>query len=278
MDIATIGSWLAAANSAKSLLGGVFGGSKDEGDSMKSQYAWNALSTLNNPLFQVRGLRKAGLNPMLAVGKGMQTGPTVTAAPGAQDNAETNRQNAATQATAVAAQVENLRTNSAKNLAEADLAKAKEQTERNMPANVEQSTKTSAQLAKVHETHAALTRQLEATEGWKTKQAITKHYMDKLEYELAEINLSPLRKAEADRAIALARSAKTQADVDEALLMIERAVGIGAEGLGAVSGVISSASGLKRALDALKPRTTTRSGSSYQKKGSRRFEETTTVR
>jgi len=97
--------------------------------------------------------------------------------------------------------------------------------------------------------------------------------MDKLEYELAEVNLPALRKAELSRAIAQARSATTTADNDEALQKIERLVGIGSEGIGAVSGLVSSASGLKRALDAMKPRT--RSGSSYISKGRRTFTETT---
>jgi len=113
-DPASIAGYVSLANSAKSL----FGGSKDEGDSMKSQFAWNAYSTLMNPLFQVRGLRKAGLNPMLAVGKGIQSGPTVTASPGADDQQRTNRTAAATAAGLAAAQIANLRANTDKAQAE----------------------------------------------------------------------------------------------------------------------------------------------------------------
>lgn len=115
MDLlGTIGTALSLANSAKSL----FGGGKDEGDSMKSQYAWNAYSTYMMPTHQVAGLRKAGLNPMLAVGKGIQSAPSVTAAPGQDSQQATNRAQAATAAMLARAQIQNLEANTEKALAE----------------------------------------------------------------------------------------------------------------------------------------------------------------
>lgn len=110
----TAGTILSLANSAKSL----FGGSSDQGDSMKSQYAWNALSTLNNPLFQVRGLRKAGLNPMLAVGKGIAPAPTVTAAPGADEANRISRDQQRVASALAMAQIANTEANTEKAKAE----------------------------------------------------------------------------------------------------------------------------------------------------------------
>jgi len=74
----------------------------------------------------------------------------------------------------------------------------------------------------------------------------------------------------------LVRQAKSKADLDAAWSEIERVVGIGAEGLGAVSGAVSSAMGVKRAFDAGKPRVTTRSGSRTRRGGKEWFDETAT--
>jgi len=208
---------------------------------MEDQFAWNAYSALHMPSFQVQGLRKAGLNPMLAVGKGISSAPPITSSPGSQDQAKAAKSNAATNAAATAmnaqvadAQIDNLKTSSAKNLADAALAAEKAKTESEMPAKVRQETSTSNAEMKLKDNLAALNRQLEVTESWNTKVKITQHYMNKLEYELANLNLPSRQKAELERAIALARSAKTAADVDEALLMIERSVGVGTDVLGGV--------------------------------------------
>lgn len=268
----TLGTVLSLANSAKSLFSG--SDEKPEWKSMRDQVNWNAEAARVMPTAQVEGLRRAGLNPMLAVGHGISSPPAVTSSPGAETQASTARQMASNQAGVMAATIQNLESSSAKNLAEADLAKAKVITEGKMPENIGQLTATSAQLAKAHETMAALNRQLEVTEGWNTKQQITKHYLTKLEFELGQVNLPKLRKAEVDKAIADARSATTKAEVDKALLMLERQVGIGAESVGAIAGAVSSASGLKRAIDANKPRTTTRSSTRTRRGGTEWFDET----
>jgi len=108
---------------------------------MKDQFAWNAYSALHMPSFQVQGLRKAGLNPMLAVGKGISSPPPITSSPGSQDQASSAKMNSASQSAVAAAQVYNLHTASAKNLADAELARAQEETERNKPENLRTGTR-----------------------------------------------------------------------------------------------------------------------------------------
>lgn len=270
--LAEIAAGLQIANSAKNL----FSSGSSEGDSMKKQVAWQQYSALNMPLHQVEGLRRAGLNPMLAVGKGIEAPPNITSSPGKDAEIATARQLASQQGMVAAATVQNLESASAKNLADAALAKAQTITEGQRPENVSGDTnlkfaqqQAAGQLALLHQTN-------EAKESFNVKIAKTESQLRNLELSLAKLNLPGLRKAEADRAIALARSAKTTAEVDEALLMLERSIGAGGEALGAVAGAVSSASGLKRALDAAKPRTRTRSGRSSQQRGQRSWSEQTT--
>lgn len=234
-DLATLGTALAVANSAKSLLGGVFGGSKDEGDSMKSQYAWNAYSTYMNPSHQVAGLRRAGLNPMLAVSKGIASAPTVTSSPGADSNAATARQQAATAATVAAAQVENLRTNSAKNLADADYSKALAENERNQKPEVLASqgalNRASALLENMR---AGLTDQDIRTRTFDAKIRELDHAFHAENYG----NRTQLANVELARARAELQSARTKADVDKALLKYERIAAMARDASGAITGMI----------------------------------------
>lgn len=83
-----IGSLL---SSAKGLFGGG-GDDKPEWKSMRDQVNWSLYSAKHMPNAQVMGLREAGLNPMLAVGKGISAPPPVTSSPGADTNASTSRQ------------------------------------------------------------------------------------------------------------------------------------------------------------------------------------------
>jgi len=83
-SLASIGSSAAGIGSLLSGLGSLFGGKKkkDDGPSaeeliamqLRHQFDWSAKAAIEMPAFQVQGLRKAGLNPMLAVGKGI-SGP-----------------------------------------------------------------------------------------------------------------------------------------------------------------------------------------------------------
>lgn len=277
IQAATGGSLLGSLSSAAGLansLGGLFGGSKDEGDSMKSQYAWNALSTLNNPMFQVRGLRKAGLNPMLAVGKGIQSGPTVSASPGADDAQRTSRAQLGLNSALALATTANQN-------AQADLYKA-------------QATKTIAETDNVPKTGELLDQDVlfrraqTATEAWgpENRKWATELLSAQFNKVLAEkdairgwqrllteaqtVNYAATTKLINEEM----RSARTKADLDAIYSELERIVGIGAEGAGAVAGLINSASALRRSL----PSTTTRSGSRTISKGRQYFNETTTHR
>lgn len=70
---------LSAANSAKSLLGGMFGGGgKSQSDMMEEQVAWQYKMANRLPYEQVQGMRIAGLNPMLVATKGLPQGQQPT--------------------------------------------------------------------------------------------------------------------------------------------------------------------------------------------------------
>lgn len=260
------GQALGLVSSAKAL----FGGSKDEGDSMKSQYAWNALSTLNTPMFQVRGLRKAGLNPMLAVGKGISSAPTVTASPGADTQTNTARSLAAASIANQVAQAK-LYTAQAQNV-EADtqdkLLKPGETTARTKLINAQAATEAWGPENKKWATEL-LSAQYGKTVAEKDAIAIWQRKL----IEAQTVNYAETSKLIHEQF----RSAKTKADLDEAFMKLERIIAMGSEGIGAVSGAVSSAGALKRALDAAKPRTTTRSGSRSRSKNQESWDETTTT-
>lgn len=266
-----IGQVLGLASSAKSLFDG---GGGSEGSSMKKQYAWNMYSAqqaaLNLPRYQVKGLRNAGLNPMLALGMGgnmpSSSSHPITSSPGkdadiatAKALAAATTANQAAQAKLYNTQAENVQADTADKLLKpaetterTALLKAQAATEAWGPENRKWATELlSAQYGKT-------VAEKDAIYQWQRKitEALTGKYAKETELLIQEV-----------------RSAKTKADVDEALLKIERLVGIGAEGLGAVSGAVSSASGLKRAIDAAKPRT--RSGSRTRYKNTERWTETT---
>lgn len=67
---------LSSASSILGSLGGLFGGGGDDGT--KKQFAYNMASQYYSPLHQVRGMRRAGLNPMLAATRGINAPQGVT--------------------------------------------------------------------------------------------------------------------------------------------------------------------------------------------------------
>lgn len=234
-----LGGWLGAASAVSNL----FGGSKSEGDSMKSQYAWNAYSTLMNPHWQVEGLKKAGLNPMLAVSKGLNSAAPITASPGAQDNSQSQRMMAISTAANQAAQAKMYS-------AQAALLEKQGLTEEKRPANIEQDTRTKEATMRAQGTLADLQGEMYHTQTWQTKIKLTEHYLTKLEYELKEVNLPALRKAEMEKAVADAKTAKNEAELNVQLRKLERIIAMGSEATGAVTGgigrLINSAIGGRR--------------------------------
>lgn len=96
ITLGDISTGLGIISSAKGLFGG--GDSKSERESMSDQYHFNSLAELESPRRQVAGLRAAGLNPMLAITKGLHSAPTVTASPGAETQASTAKSLAAASA------------------------------------------------------------------------------------------------------------------------------------------------------------------------------------
>jgi len=190
MEPATIAAIASGLSSAAKL----FGGGGDQGDSMKDQYAWNMYSARMLPQQQVEGLRLAGLNPMLAVGKGMQSAPGITN--NTQDDRAINisRVNSAAQIAQTIAQTrlldaqkENVEADTQDKLKKPGLTEAQTETERNRPENIQQQTKQLQTLERLQDTQNALTNQLRVSQEWITKQEITKHFLTKLEYELQRV-------------------------------------------------------------------------------------------
>lgn len=126
-------SWLSSAASALGALGGLFGGKgKSASKMMEEQEAWRYHEMMYGPGYQVAGLRRAGLNPIMLASKGFpQTGgPSL---PSTQDDrsislgksqlALASAKSAAELAIA-SATVDNLKADTAKKYSEKDLADA----------------------------------------------------------------------------------------------------------------------------------------------------------
>lgn len=234
-----IAQGLGILNSAKSLLGD--GGSRSERESMTDQFFFNMQNALQGPLHQVQGLRAAGLNPMLAVTKGIPTPASASISPGSEDQARASRQQANTAATVASAQVMNLNASTAKQVAEAKLADAQAETERRRPDLISTQTgQASAETARIAAEEAlsraryGLTTQQTNTETFRAKVEELNHAFQAENYG----NRVNLAKVELEKARAELLSARTKADVDKALLHYERILGMAEKASGAVSGLV----------------------------------------
>jgi hypothetical protein len=238
-----IGTAISIASSAKSLLGGGGG----EGSSMKKQLGWQLRSAREMPSAQVAGLRAAGLNPMLAVGGGISAPPPITSSPGKDAEISTARSlaaastaNQAAQARLYSAQAEKTQAETATELKRPENVEAQTGVSRASVPKIEQDTRTS--YAQMQQTGSLdrLQTQLAHTQEWVTKKSIADYFFRELELDLARSNLGPRQSAEIKKIAAEARSAETEADLNESLREFERFAGIAGIAVGSARALLHS--------------------------------------
>lgn len=127
-----LGSLLSGASALGSMFGGGDGASAN--DLAESQLYYGLLGMKHAPYAQVTGLRRAGLNPMLAVSKGFGASPSV-GMPSPVDDRQV-----ATARMAAGAQLAAVNSQTALNSAQADYIRAQTDTEKLRPGNVEMDT------------------------------------------------------------------------------------------------------------------------------------------
>lgn len=236
LDEATSGLGIGLGGGISSAVSGLFGGKKkgpSAADMMAMQEEAQYRMAQKLPAYQVAGMRAAGLNPMLVATKGFGQGQMPTS--GAVDDRMVALQEASARS-AIANQTAQAKLYNA----QADKTEAETVTEVNRPANVaadtatkvamtpkiEQDTRTSYAAMQQHGSTSRLQDQLARTEEWKTKKSITDYFFRELELDLAKSNLGPRQMAEVRKIAAEARSAETEADLNESLRELERAAGI----------------------------------------------------
>lgn len=241
-----LGGWLGAGSSALSLAQGLFGGKgKSQSDMMEEQVGWNYHQAQYLPGYQVAGLRRAGLNPMLAATKGLPAGQMPTQ--NAQDDRSisTARQLASAQIASQLAQTELYG-------AQKDNVEADTLNKLVMPANTAADTRLKAAQMGAQGTLADLQAEMHKTQEYQTKIKLTEHYQRKLEYELAESTLPNRIKQEIIKLTGEALTAKTRGEMDAKYMEAERLLAMGAEALGAVTGGLANSA---KALLGNKPKT-----------------------
>lgn len=133
-----------------SSVGGLFGGEEDDGPNQEEllqmqlakQYEWTAHSARSLPAEQVKGLRAAGLNPMLAVGKGISSPEYAKASLGADDRQiRIQRDQLSLQRSSALAQLALQQSQIELTRAQTEKTKAEALTELKRPENIEMDTK-----------------------------------------------------------------------------------------------------------------------------------------
>lgn len=219
-----------------SAVGGLFGGGK-KGPSAAKLMAMQEKAQYrmaeNLPMWQVVGLRNAGLNPILAATHGPASGQMPTS--GAVDDRVVDLQ-----AASARSQIANQTAQAKLYNAQAEKTEAETATELQRPENVSSDTAVKQGMLGVQQAEiargweqaglagatASLQRQLTSTEDWKTKKASTDYYFRELEYRLAKSNLGPRQTAELRKIAAEARLAETEAEVNESLREVEKQLGM----------------------------------------------------
>lgn len=233
-----------------SAVGGLFGGSnkKAKGPSaaqlMAMQEDAQYRLARNLPTHQVAGMRYAGLNPILAATQGVASGQQPT------NNAADDRM-VGLQEASVRSQIANQSAQANLYNAQAEKTQAETETELERPANVSadtstkqamtpkiiQDTRTSyAEMQRLGST-ARLQDQLARTEEWKTKRAVADFFFRELELDLAKSNLGPRQAAEIRKISAEARSAETEAELNESIRELERKLGMVGQAAGIARGI-----------------------------------------
>ena len=85
-----------------------------------------------------------------------------------------------------------------------------------------------------------LQTQLAHTQEWVTKKSIADYFFRELELDLARSNLGPRQSAEIKKIAAEARSAETEADLNESLREFERVAGIAGKAVGSARALLHS--------------------------------------
>jgi len=255
LDSALEGASGGFGGAISSAVGGLLGGKKKKGPSAAKQMAMQIQAQYdlarNLPTHQVAGLRAAGLNPLLAVTNGLPSGQMPTS--GAQDDRAIGLQEAS-----VRAQVANQAAQAKLYNAQAEKTEAETETESHRPMNVAADTGAKMAQPKLLEAQTyqalsqgnlagatkALQEQLKATEDWRTRTATVETFMKNFEYELSLKNLPPRQMAEVRKLTAEARSAETEADLNESLRELERKMGVASKAGGLVGSAASAARNL----------------------------------
>jgi len=182
---AEIASSLQALSSAKSLFGG-----GDEGGMSNKEYhkqlAWSARAAREMPASQVAGLRAAGLNPMLAVGKGIQAPAPFTVEPGLEQKMSTARQVAGTQAALAASSIAAQNAQAKLYDAQAENVKADTLIKAKQPENIEAQTGLYRSTALMHDISGTLIGQQGMTEKERTQLVKAEAFLKDFEAKVVQ--------------------------------------------------------------------------------------------